>query len=358
MRAVRVLASAVVILCFVSPVLWADGKFYYVREEVPPSIPYQRALILKEPGEETLLLQSRYEFSGDRKPQTMGWVVPVPSVPELASMPAHRATEVFRSLSFFLQPHVVQLSHFVFMIPVVLCVVWAIVKARQGKGILGPLVIGFLLAMLTISFTTSLGVARVGVTVLKSDDVGPYDVKVIKADKPATLVKWLQERGFGFEESDREAFQGYIDRGWCFVAAQIRNPEDEGKTALVSEGLVAPLIMRFKTEKVVYPLILTSLAESETEMLIYTLSDHKLVCDDRMELEVARDADRDLNSFLAFVGGGEITVEPESFFEGRGQGQQYLCKFKGTLSPKEMEKDLTFWQAKNDRERRKMIFRW
>ncbi|MFO1522595.1 MAG: hypothetical protein U1G05_11255 [Kiritimatiellia bacterium] len=72
----------------------ADGKMYW-REAVPPTIPYQRAMIFFRDGVETLVLQSKHELPGPGKAAPIGWVVPVPAVPELASIPADVAHEAF-----------------------------------------------------------------------------------------------------------------------------------------------------------------------------------------------------------------------------------------------------------------------
>ncbi|MGD8597197.1 MAG: hypothetical protein PVJ26_09240, partial [Anaerolineae bacterium] len=77
--------------------VWADGGFYW-HEEVPPHIPYQRAILWYDGQQETLLLQSKYDSANAATPDSLGWVVPVPSVPELASLDPDLAESLFRDL--------------------------------------------------------------------------------------------------------------------------------------------------------------------------------------------------------------------------------------------------------------------
>lgn len=81
-KVVLLLVLAVMIVGSV-PVL-ADGMFYWT-ESIPPEIPYQRALLMFDGGYETLIVQSKYRMSSSETDE-FGWVVPVPSVPELASV--------------------------------------------------------------------------------------------------------------------------------------------------------------------------------------------------------------------------------------------------------------------------------
>lgn len=88
-----------------------DGKFFV--EKVPPNIPYQRAFILFHEGSETLVLQSKYEFLQSGAIDTLGWVVPVPAVPEIAIVDADVAAICFWKASAHTQPDVKRISGFI-----------------------------------------------------------------------------------------------------------------------------------------------------------------------------------------------------------------------------------------------------
>jgi hypothetical protein len=104
--------TMVFILLFLSllaagPVL-TDGKFYW-SESIPPGIPYQRALLWFDGERETLLLQSKYDTPtapGER----FGWVVPVPAVPDLASMDPTFANHWFDWVDHTSTPKVTRVS--------------------------------------------------------------------------------------------------------------------------------------------------------------------------------------------------------------------------------------------------------
>ena len=105
-------------LLFLSLLIWsnnsfADGKFYH--ENVPPEVPYQRALLMFDKEYETLILQSKYQIHESEKTEFIGWVVPVPSVPELASMDAKYASQLFYQLSASAKPEVIFISQLVLL---------------------------------------------------------------------------------------------------------------------------------------------------------------------------------------------------------------------------------------------------
>lgn len=87
----------------------ADGKFFYV-ERVPVGVPYQRAFILFHEGSQTLVIQSKYELSQSAAVDSLGWVVPVPLVPEIDSVDAVVAKMFFFHASFLTQPKLYYIS--------------------------------------------------------------------------------------------------------------------------------------------------------------------------------------------------------------------------------------------------------
>ena len=95
----------ILLLLTTTTCLFADGKMYWKLETVNPEIPCQRALILHKDNTETLFLQSKYSIpETDEELTDLGWVVPLPSVPELASMDAYDASDKFLSLNFYSRP--------------------------------------------------------------------------------------------------------------------------------------------------------------------------------------------------------------------------------------------------------------
>lgn len=374
----KFIVLVVVIALLVSAnVVFADGKFY-AREKIPPGIPYQRALILFDGNQETLILQSKYQLQEAEKDTFLGWVVPVPNVPDLASMPADQTSRLFTHLGFLSSPNVISVSAFIigfgfftlFTLTIILLLIYLFslflpplrgVRTYLNKNIsiryiLYPLLLLFLMAIL-IPNSASRGRER-GVDVIKEERVGIYNIRVVKSDEPDKLIEWLNENNFQFDESDREAFDDYIKGKWCFVVAQIEASEDSGSWEVIFEGLVAPLILKFKTDKAVYPLSLTSTVGQDAQILLYVLSKNKMECGDRLKLLYAKEinpkfqADSDVLDIL------NKKVEPQNFFSEEETSLPFLCKFKDTLTPLQMREDLIFSDAEDNEPYREKVIRW
>lgn len=343
--------------------VWGNGKFY--RERVPADVPYQRAVIRFEEGTETLILQSQYKTAGITEMDSLAWVVPVPSVPELASMSADEANNLFFLLSIFSQPTVIYTALIAFTVIITAMVLFIyfryitrFFKLLHKSGI-NPLIVNLLhitaatfIVVLAIIFLTPI-MGSTGVDLLNAETVGIYDVKVIKGENAGAVTQWLSDNGFGFNEKDSRVFEQYVKKGWCFVAAKIRGDADPNSTETVSEGLAAPLILRFAAKEAVYPMALTGTTQSDTTILLYVFSDHKMDCEQRLILTYFHKKSRN----LPLSPKDSTTLDPAGFFDDVYGKTWKMSKFKETLTPEQMQDDLIFRQAKNDKTYREVIWR-
>lgn len=364
------IAVVIVILAATAAQSMADGKMFW-RENIPPKIPYQRALILFDEGTETLILQSRYEIpEGDDKSK-LGWVVPVPAVPEVASMPADMARHMFMYLSMTSPPRVTRISPTVFVVlfltvaglsllTLLLCLLSFVLpfpqRFKENRGRLarysfwGLLLVCFVAAIIIPSFASARG--SLGVDVIAEHRAGIYDVKVVRSDDSKDLVTWLNHHHFKFGDEDTAAFDSYVSKGWCFVVAIINPSAGEDKRRIVSEGLAAPLILRFPHASPIYPLALTGTGGFDTEILVYLASSTKMTANDRLTLRFAGEMYKRNLELLS------VHTDPEGFFEPEKMAYPYLCKFKDRLTPDRMSEDIIFTKAEDDEPYREHIVKW
>jgi hypothetical protein len=350
-----------------------NGKFF-VGEQVPAGVPYQRAILLFHEGRETLVLQSEYDLPPSAAIDSLGWVVPVPAIPEIAGADARIGEVCFLTASRQTQPDVFHVSILFPFVPLALLLCGFVLLAvcllrypsarrdessraawaRQTKTIgtivaFAFLAIGIWMPSL-LRFPAAAG--GDGVDIVKTEQAGIYNVTVIRGRSAEAIMEWLSENRFHFNDADRQVFQGYVDRGWCFVAARVRpNPEVQ-EEAIGSEGMAAPLILEFAAERPVYPLALTAAAGTDTEVLIYTLSDTKLTSGGRLPLRHARQT-RTHNVLSSLLNQAELEDWP--VLRDLPNMPMVLCKFKGRLTPAQMREDLEFAAAPDNeayRERR------
>lgn len=340
----------------------ADGKMF-MREEVPPQIPYQRAFILFDKGIETLVLQSKYEIPEGDKKTILGWVVPVPAEPEVASMPADEAQSLFDYLAICSSPRVTRIgpifaSGFLFflflglpvLIPLLCLLPFVISFPRLVRCSMWALILYVLMVFIFLSvmpITLGLG----GVEVVKEQQVGIYDVSVVRSDDATELVDWLNRNDFKFGDRDTIVFDSYVSKGWCFVVAIINPNPEENRIAF--EGLAAPLILRFPHPNPVYPVALTGSGGFETEILIYLASSRKMKTADRLTLRFACKMGSDPARILS-----SYNIDPKGFFDPENMSFSYLCKFKDRLTPDKMSEDIVFSEAGDNEMYREHIFKW
>ena len=369
----NLLACALWVLLVAPSLSLADGKFFVI-DETPVGVPYQRVLLTHDGTDECLVLQSEYQVSEGSPAANIAWVVPVPSIPELGSLSPKSASTLFDWLAYSSIPDVTKVSHvlalaFLIGLPAagiigfLLCLVslmtsWPTwVSLRRGLIVIMS---GYLLCALPlwafilfhIFFAKSAGFNGAGVDVVKHQQVGVYDVHVVTSGGSATLIEWLRKGGFHFGQEDQVVFDHYIDQDWYFVAARVNAGEVHGDHELTSEGLVAPLVVRFAARQPIYPLALTSITGRATELLIYVLSPGKVTCDDRLRTSYYGPLR------FEFLSEFSKLVEPPGLLPRESSALNRLTKFKGILSHYEMKKDLVFSPAADNEPVREHIVVW
>ncbi|MBN8456789.1 MAG: DUF2330 domain-containing protein [Verrucomicrobia bacterium] len=354
----------------------ADGKMF--AEKVPTTIPYQRAIILHTGETQTLVLQSQYQIPGASETKALGWVVPVPAVPKIASTSSESADSAFMWMDMATKPSVTRISTIGILILLYLPIassliffVCGIIKwrgtrekwfLRSGVSILVLLIV-FLATALSV---TAWKAGASGVETLESRQAGIYDVKVIRAKAAADLLAWLNENAFQFGPDDEAAIQAYLDKGWVFTVAKIRPSTPPPAPSRFSEGLADPLILRFPATNPIYPLALTAAGGHDTEVLIYLASDVPRIGDGRLPLRYTGSAKshtkRAINTlYAAMVESTEFSETSDVWEDGYLSGKSpftRIAKFKGTLTPDQMRKDLEFLPDPNQTDYREHIFRW
>jgi hypothetical protein len=168
----------IAVTCALPSLAAADGGFVKRRAALRQALaePNQKALIYREGGRETLLLQVRYEGDIDE----FGWIVPVPSRPKLTA----GSIAVFYELAdLTVPPSQLQGGKI----------------ARGGGG---------------------------GVSVVEQVEVGPYDATVLAATDPEALAGWLREHDYALPPGAESVLRPYVDRGWYYVALRVRAKED------------------------------------------------------------------------------------------------------------------------------------
>lgn len=185
---------------------------------------------------------------------------------------------------------------------------------------------------------------------IKSGQVGIFDVEVVRADNPSAMIDWLRKNEFNFDHEDEQAIQSYIDRKWCFVASKVTTATDLTKKESVSEGLLAPLLLRFSTPYPVYPTALTATGGHSTEILIYLASKEPFQTTSALECRFHGEISDSwtIQRFLA----------DEKSFNNLPTNTNHLSKFKASLTPAQMAKDIEFLPDPGAPPYREHAYRW
>lgn len=312
---------------------FADGKFY--SDRIPADIPYQRAILIHDGSREALLIESKFiAHEGER----FGWVVPVPSVPEIDVPDAFSIDRLYGRLEGQTKPVKITTVDAVFILLLVALTAWVFyrlyLRITHGRSMgrvaewLAALAIILVLAVIALP-------AYQGIEILKEARVGPYETKVVRGSSSTDMIVWLRESGFAFDECDRAAFDEYIERGWVFVTAKL-DPGAKG-----AQGkMVPPLFLQFASREATYPLALTGTSGRSTELLLYVFALTRMDAGGRLPVHFS-------NEWSGYppLGGSLKWAAPV-----------YITKFRGQIAPDEMRSDLVLKPAPSNASYRRWEF--
>lgn len=110
-----------------------------------------------------------------------------------------------------------------------------------------------------------------GVSVLSRERIGGYDVTRLRAGDAGALRTWLNRGGYATPAAAEPILEDYVRRDWAFVAIRLADAvRGEDQT-------LSPLRIGFASEKLVYPLRLSSVSGRPVDVQLYVAGEHRVL---------------------------------------------------------------------------------
>lgn len=114
------------------------------------------------------------------------------------------------------------------------------------------------------------------VRVLQRREVGEYDASVLAAEDASALARWLGANGYRLPPEASPVVADYIRRHWVFVAMRVLDWVQAKKPVL---DAVTPIAIRFRTESLVFPLLISKVsAPARTSLLLLVYDSGPVRC--------------------------------------------------------------------------------
>ena len=189
-----------------------------------------------------------------------------------------------------------------------------------------------------------LEIAKDKVRVVKEEAVGMYEVAVLEAGSAAALNKWMDDHGYKYPKGMDKACEDYVKIGWCFVAVKTKVGRKKGveprpglrkvnsklPAGSTFDGHVQAMGFRFKTDRLVVPMRLSTFNEGDLYNIVYVLSDNPQ----------------------------KIRSVPEEYVVRQVPGSQLFRNVTGPLPLRIIggtAKDIPAWQKRNLKQRRNPV---
>ena len=346
-----------------------NGKLF-AKKDAPPEITSMRAILYYMDQTEILLIQPRISIKSAVDQNNIGWIIPIPGIPEVATTSAELTDRTFRFFNQNTRPEVRYLSseayqHFLAFL-ILFCFIAfpaslvIMVNDKFAKARI-PILIS-LVALVVVAITLLIVLppylknpSESKVEIFTDAQFGIYDVKVITSDNDESLIQWLNQNDFKFNSNDVILFSDYIKKKWSFVAVNLSTEfeEKQDNKETLSEGLATPLILKFESDHPFYPLALSGTGDYDAELMLYLVSDSKWDTKDNLTLRFA-------DFYIKSMSEYELMSQSNSsgIFKDFYINQEYVCRFYDLLTPEEMNKDLIFEKQSNNASYQEEIIHW
>ena len=301
----KFLFVGLLLVLFVPNLVAVDGMVlpppdYYIWET------QQKAVIFYEQGKETLVVS--VSFQGNAK--DFAWIIPTPSRPQ-----ANKASdELFTSLSDLTSP--------IYDMPRPISLGAPEIRTMKDGQVL----------------------------VLETQQIEYYDIAVLEATDRQALIDWLNKNGYTYPQSASYILESYIKKGWYFTAVKVNDEYlSQNITGQLRSGHPVPLRLDFLSEKIVYPLKISSVQPNydltparyrpnrQVGILLYVLSDNRQQLP-KFITQYAGWVDKATIENLAYDDNGWPWLSPS-------KDKYFLTKLFRYMSKAEMTNDLFLRQA-------------
>ena len=239
----RSLHAAFLCLLLSAPAARACGGFFCTT--FPMNQAAENILFIQ--GEGTVTTHVQLLYSGTAS--DFAWILPVPSVPELAV--SHN--QIFTQLQFSTQPFF-QLNF-----------------EEQEECGFGPIVFRG-------ADATALEESA-EVEVVAREQVGPYDTAVIASEDPQAIVDWLVDNDYQLGDLGVPLLTPYVEGGFYFLALKLAAESEVGD--------LQPIAMTYAAETPGIPIRLTAVAtEPDLGVLAWVLAEHRAIPENYLHVRI------------------------------------------------------------------------
>ncbi|MFO0834710.1 MAG: DUF2330 domain-containing protein [Phycisphaerales bacterium] len=313
----------------------ADGGVF-LHVDTRANLPDQQAMIVYLDGTETLAIETRARAAGDE----IAWVVPLPAIPEVS--PA--TTGTIPTLRAACAPRRMDVpGQFAFalgwLLMAALCMFTSKGTERRGAYVACAFLLFFVGCLLLPTLGKARGGSDDGVSIASRSIVGSYEVTTINPEGGDLIASWLNTNGFKTPADAIPVLEQYAKEGWCFVACKLRR-DDAGESLLTPH----PLVFRFKTDRVVYPMRLTGAANTgDLSLELYVFGNSEA----RVEGMETRYSQRAVGDHARFTINSPERSHPA--IAALAKGTTRLTMLRGTFTRDDMKRDITIdWREPHD----------